>query len=33
VPKNNYEQRRKTLVSEFFNSSYEFASKGLLQQH
>jgi hypothetical protein len=25
--------RRKTLTSEFFNESYEFACRGLLQEH
>merc|ERR1712147_426816 len=32
-PKSNYAERRETLVKEFFNSSYEYASKGLMQQH
>lgn len=33
VPKTNYAERRATLIKEFFNSSYEYASKGLMQQH
>lgn len=33
VPKENHSLRRKTLTSEFFNASYEYACKGLMQEH
>ena len=33
VPKANHEARRSCLIAEFFNSTYEIASRGLMQQH
>jgi hypothetical protein len=33
VPKSEHEARRNCLLTEFFNSSYSYASRGLLQQH
>lgn len=33
VPKSNHEARRNCLIQEFFNNTYEYASRGLRQQH